>query len=242
MEKAEIQALIREAFAAQKFAYVPYSHFHVGAALRGKNGQVFRGCNIENASYTPTNCAERTALFKAVRVQGQEDLFDLRVRGDRAGRGDPGDGTAERDQPGRASAGSVGDVDFQDVGPGQKPKPYVGQVRRVLGPARGRVGPKGDRFGPVGHGFRDGQGLGRRFAVRDSVVVGERVGLRAQVLIASADHWVRVVRNGRRVPGPVCGFRALHVQAGGARPGDALEPGLLISLYRGLLEGTIRFG
>ena len=65
MEKAEIQALIREAFAAQKFAYVPYSHFHVGAALRGKNGQVFRGCNIENASYTPTNCAERTALFKA---------------------------------------------------------------------------------------------------------------------------------------------------------------------------------
>ena len=53
MEKAEIQALIREAFAAQKFAYVPYSHFHVGAALRGKNGQVFRGCNIENASYTP---------------------------------------------------------------------------------------------------------------------------------------------------------------------------------------------
>ena len=66
MEKAEIQALIREAFAAQKFAYVPYSHFHVGAALRGKNGQVFRGCNIENASYTPTNCAERTAAFKAV--------------------------------------------------------------------------------------------------------------------------------------------------------------------------------
>ena len=66
MEKAEIQALIREAFAAQKFAYVPYSRFHVGAALRGKNGQVFRGCNIEIASYTPTNCAERTALFKAV--------------------------------------------------------------------------------------------------------------------------------------------------------------------------------
>ena len=72
MEKAEIQALIREAFAAQKFAYVPYSHFHVGAALRGKNGQVFRGCNIENASYTPTNCAERTALFKAVSEGARE--------------------------------------------------------------------------------------------------------------------------------------------------------------------------
>ena len=66
MEKAEIQALIRAAFEGQKFAYVPYSRFHVGAALRGKNGQVFKGCNIENASYTPTNCAERTAVFKAV--------------------------------------------------------------------------------------------------------------------------------------------------------------------------------
>lgn len=66
MEKAEMQALIREAFAAREFAYAPYSRFHVGAALRGKNGQVFRGCNIENAGYTPTNCAERTALFKAV--------------------------------------------------------------------------------------------------------------------------------------------------------------------------------
>ena len=75
MEKAEIQALIREAFAAQKFAYVPYSHFHVGAALRGKNGQVFRGCNIENASYTPTNCAERTALFKAVSKVGETNTL-----------------------------------------------------------------------------------------------------------------------------------------------------------------------
>ena len=66
MEKAEIQSLIRDAFEAQKFAYVPYSRFHVGAALLGKNGTVYKGCNIENAGYTPTNCAERTALFKAV--------------------------------------------------------------------------------------------------------------------------------------------------------------------------------
>ena len=66
MEKAEIQALIREAFEGQKFAYVPYSRFHVGAALRARDGRVFKGCNIENAGYTPTNCAERTALFKAV--------------------------------------------------------------------------------------------------------------------------------------------------------------------------------
>ena len=84
MEKAEIQALIREAFAAQKFAYVPYSHFHVGAALRGKNGQVFRGCNIENASYTPTNCAERTALFKAV-SEGVTKFTDIAVVGARRG-------------------------------------------------------------------------------------------------------------------------------------------------------------
>ena len=66
MEKAEIQALIRQAFHARQFAYTPYSHFQVGAALLAANGQVFTGCNIENAGYTPTNCAERTALFKAV--------------------------------------------------------------------------------------------------------------------------------------------------------------------------------
>ncbi len=67
MEKAEIQSLIRDAFEAQKFAYVPYSRFHVGAALLGKNGTVYKGCNIENAGYTPTNvpsappCSRRSA-------------------------------------------------------------------------------------------------------------------------------------------------------------------------------------
>ncbi|MFR3074543.1 MAG: cytidine deaminase [Gemmiger formicilis] len=84
MEKAEIQALIREAFAAQKFAYVPYSRFHVGAALRGKSGQVFRGCNIENASYTPTNCAERTALFKAV-SEGVREFDAIAIVGSKVG-------------------------------------------------------------------------------------------------------------------------------------------------------------
>ena len=84
MEKAEIQALIREAFAAQKFAYGPYAHFHVGAALRGKNGQVFRGCNIENASYTPTNCAERTALFKAV-SEGVREFDAIAIVGSKVG-------------------------------------------------------------------------------------------------------------------------------------------------------------
>ncbi len=58
--------LIIEAKKAMAFAYVPYSKFQVGAALLTKSGKVFTGCNIENASFGATNCAERTAIFKAV--------------------------------------------------------------------------------------------------------------------------------------------------------------------------------
>ena len=58
--------LINLAEQASRNAYVPYSHFAVGAALECRDGTVFTGCNIENAAYTPTNCAERTAFFKAV--------------------------------------------------------------------------------------------------------------------------------------------------------------------------------
>ena len=58
--------LIEEAIKATNFSYVPYSNFRVGAALLADNGTIYSGCNIENASYTPTNCAERTAIFKAV--------------------------------------------------------------------------------------------------------------------------------------------------------------------------------
>lgn len=58
--------LVRLAMEAREMSYAPYSKWKVGAALLAKNGQVFKGCNIENASYTPTNCAERTAFFKAI--------------------------------------------------------------------------------------------------------------------------------------------------------------------------------
>jgi cytidine deaminase len=58
--------LIKTAIEARKRAYAPYSGFLVGAALLTADGRVFTGCNIENAAFTPTNCAERTAFFKAV--------------------------------------------------------------------------------------------------------------------------------------------------------------------------------
>lgn len=58
--------LFELAMQARENSYSPYSHFMVGAALLAKNGKVYTGCNIENASYTPTICAERTAFFKAV--------------------------------------------------------------------------------------------------------------------------------------------------------------------------------
>lgn len=66
MEQVMIEKLIDTAIEQLKFSYTPYSNFKVGVALLAKNGEIFTGCNIENASYTPTNCAERTAFFKAV--------------------------------------------------------------------------------------------------------------------------------------------------------------------------------
>lgn len=84
MERMQAQQLIRAAFAARRFAYTPYSHFKVGAALLARSGQVFTGCNIESASYSPTNCAERTALFKAV-SEGVTAFSAIAIVGSREG-------------------------------------------------------------------------------------------------------------------------------------------------------------
>ena len=66
MQELQIQTLIETAIEQLKYSYTPYSNFKVGAALLAKNVNIYGGCNIENAAYTPTNCAERTAFFKAV--------------------------------------------------------------------------------------------------------------------------------------------------------------------------------
>ena len=70
--------LIRMAIAARKNAYVPYSHYAVGAALIAGSGKVYTGCNIENAAYTPSNCAERTAIFKAV-SEGERSVCKIAI-------------------------------------------------------------------------------------------------------------------------------------------------------------------
>ena len=74
------QELIRRALLAREQAYTPYSHFLVGAALLTRTGTVYPGCNIENAAYTPTNCAERTAFFSAV-AQGERDFAAIAIVG-----------------------------------------------------------------------------------------------------------------------------------------------------------------
>ncbi|WP_425446101.1 cytidine deaminase [Dethiothermospora halolimnae] len=73
--------LIEKALEAKKNAYVPYSEFHVGAALLTKDGEIYTGCNIESASYTPTICAERTAISKAI-SEGKREFEAIAVVGD----------------------------------------------------------------------------------------------------------------------------------------------------------------
>ena len=76
-----MEELIEEAKKARDKAYVPYSKFPVGAALLASNGNVYHGCNIENAAYSMCNCAERTALFKAL-SEGEREFLMLAVVAD----------------------------------------------------------------------------------------------------------------------------------------------------------------
>ena len=80
----DVKVLIDKAFEVQKQSYAPYSGFNVGAALLCDNGKVYTGCNIENAAFTPTNCAERTAFFKAI-SEGDKDFTAIAIVGNKAG-------------------------------------------------------------------------------------------------------------------------------------------------------------
>ena len=72
--------LLMKAIEARGFAYAPYSNHKVGAALVGKSGKVYLGCNVESAAYSPTNCAERTAVFKAV-SEGEREFTAIAIVG-----------------------------------------------------------------------------------------------------------------------------------------------------------------
>lgn len=76
------EELVELAGKAKEKAYVPYSKFHVGAVLVTENGDIYEGCNIENASYSLTNCAERTAFFKAI-SEGERSFRAIAIVGDK---------------------------------------------------------------------------------------------------------------------------------------------------------------
>lgn len=75
-----MKMLIKLAMEARGKSYCPYSGFAVGAALQTKEGKIYQGCNIENAAFTPTNCAERTAFFKAV-SEGEKEFCRIAIVG-----------------------------------------------------------------------------------------------------------------------------------------------------------------
>lgn len=84
-EKTVIEMLINDALRARELSYSPYSGYQVGAALLADDGTVYTGCNIENAAYSPSNCAERTAFFKAV-SEGKREFRAIAIAGGAKGR------------------------------------------------------------------------------------------------------------------------------------------------------------
>lgn len=122
LEESTINKLVKEAYEAQKMAYVPYSGFSVGAALLARNGTIYRGCNIENAAYTPTNCAERTAFFKAV-SEGVTEFAAIAIVGN--AKGEAGTYCAPCGVCRQVMAEFCDPVDFQVIlGAGQAAKVY----------------------------------------------------------------------------------------------------------------------
>lgn len=84
MEKKLAEKMIELAIGQLSYSYAPYSGFKVGASLLTKDGKLYAGCNIENAAYTPTNCAERTAFFKAV-SEGEREFRAICIVGGKDG-------------------------------------------------------------------------------------------------------------------------------------------------------------
>ena len=80
----DYKLLMHSAQEARNYSYSPYSHFRVGAALLTKSGKVYTGCNVENAAFSATNCAERTAIFKAI-SEGERDFLAIAIIGGREG-------------------------------------------------------------------------------------------------------------------------------------------------------------
>ena len=81
LHEFEIKKMLRLAADAREKAYAPYSNFRVGACLKTESGAYYLGCNIENAGFTPTNCAERTAMFKAV-YEGEREFEAIAIISD----------------------------------------------------------------------------------------------------------------------------------------------------------------
>ncbi len=85
MTEEKVQLLIQKAFDMLHFSYAPYSSFRVGAALLVSDGSIYTGCNIENAAFGPSNCAERTAFFKAI-SEGKKDFSAIAIVGGKNGK------------------------------------------------------------------------------------------------------------------------------------------------------------